>query len=479
MNAPLVRPRIVFAFGPDVSLAASEDAAGVAGLRLSNGNAHSVVPQAPVDLAAVARTLVAGGGTEEALEALVPTPAGVLALTLHLGLWWRIGWLRSSVVLGEVTLLTVVPTGPVARRPRPLEPDRRWRLSRFAYLHRGGREMWLESPNVAARVLLPDPGCVAVISALALPRSLEELAQATGADTTTCRAILEILAGIGMAAAVDGDGALPEDRDARLRHWELHDLLLHKRSRRGYHDGRLGATFRFKGQLPPAPAFEPPSGGESIALAEADIAALSQSDLPFTAVLEQRRSTRRFGATPLTLEQLGIFLHRTARLTERPGKAAAPARSHDVSARPYPSAGAVYDLELYLTITACQGLAPGLYHYQPDSHRLERVAGLVPAALAQLAGAQASGSLDAPPQILVTLASRFQRVAWRYEGIAYALCLKNVGVLLQTMYLVATAMRIGACAMGSGDSEAFARATASDGISLIPVGEIVLGSLEE
>ena len=53
--------------------------------------------------------------------------------------------------------------------------------------------------------------------------------------------------------------------------------------------------------------------------------------------------------------------------------------------------------------------------------------------------------------ILLVLTARFQRVSWKYELIAYATILKGVGVLYQTMYLVATAMRLAPCAIGAGD----------------------------
>ena len=37
----------------------------------------------------------------------------------------------------------------------------------------------------------------------------------------------------------------------------------------------------------------------------------------------------------------------------------------------------------------------------------------------------------AVPQILITIAARFARVSWKYSSLAYALILKDVGVLTQ------------------------------------------------
>ncbi|MBV9209430.1 MAG: SagB family peptide dehydrogenase, partial [Acidobacteria bacterium] len=83
------------------------------------------------------------------------------------------------------------------------------------------------------------------------------------------------------------------------------------------------------------------------------------------------------------------------------------------------------------------------------------------------------------PQVLITLASRFQRMAWKYHAIAYAATLKNVGVLFQTMYLVATDMGLAACALGSGNSDLFARAAGTDYYAETSVGEFMLGALPE
>jgi SagB-type dehydrogenase family enzyme len=59
---------------------------------------------------------------------------------------------------------------------------------------------------------------------------------------------------------------------------------------------------------------------------------------------------------------------------------------------------------------------------------------------------------------------------------AYAATLKNVGVLYQTMYLVATAMGLAPCALGNGDSMLFAEATGIDPAVESSVGEFMLGS---
>ena len=121
-------------------------------------------------------------------------------------------------------------------------------------------------------------------------------------------------------------------------------------------------------------------------------------------------------------------------------------------------------------------LVPGIYHYAPLEHQLHRLPVRKPHVDALLNDARVAAALPVEPQILITLASRFQRLSWKYSGLAYALSLKNAGVLMQTMYLVATAMGLAPCALGTGNSDLFETATGTGCLLEPPVGEFLLGS---
>ena len=60
---------------------------------------------------------------------------------------------------------------------------------------------------------------------------------------------------------------------------------------------------------------------------------------------------------------------------------------------------------------------------------------------------------------------------------AYALILKHVGVLYQTLYLAATAMGVGPCGVGGGKARLLSRAIGVDYYAESAVGEFMLGSL--
>jgi SagB-type dehydrogenase family enzyme len=92
-----------------------------------------------------------------------------------------------------------------------------------------------------------------------------------------------------------------------------------------------------------------------------------------------------------------------------------------------------------------------------------------------LAGAKFAMGAPAAPQILITIAARFGRVSWKYSSVAYSLILKDVGVLLQTLYLMATDMGLGGCAIGTNNIDLFAKMTGIEFHIEGSVGEFALG----
>src|SRR5436305_13928089 len=84
---------------------------------------------------------------------------------------------------------------------------------------------------------------------------------------------------------------------------------------------------------------------------------LERDDPPLARVQAQRRSIRDFDASrPITDRQLGEFLFRVARVTNRhEGEVSTPCSPmrQDFAARPYPGGGGLYELELYAAIQAC------------------------------------------------------------------------------------------------------------------------------
>jgi len=412
----------------------------------------------------VLRRLATGGGT--AAELGLEHPAGALAFldVLRAG-----GWLTTTVSQGGHDLYTLQPTRPPRPRDRAGAPV----LSRFAVSYRESEHIVLESPLAEARLVVHDPSLLAIVGVLARP-----LPAGAAPDPLRDR-LVEDLRRVGLVVTESSESGLDQ------RQWRPGELWLHGRIRLGnggYAGAGFGRTFWARSGYEPLPAGRPaetepgdsaPAGpGPGVDLYRPDIGALRASDRTLTEAMEDRRSVRAHDdATPITATQLGELLYRCARVRQRYER-----DGHEYENRPYPSGGSVYELELYPVVRLVAGLDPGLYRYDPYEHRLRLVQPPGVPVDRLLHTAMVAGTMAAQPQVVIVLAARFGRLMYSYEELPYSLILKHVGVLYQSMYLVATAMGLAACALGAGDAQAFLDATGLDFTTESSVGEFLLGS---
>jgi SagB-type dehydrogenase family enzyme len=348
-------------------------------------------------------------------------------------------------------------------------------LSRFAYLRRRGHDMVLESPRAGALFRIGDPAIAATLAALSQPLKISRLCR----DAAFNLELLELLLESQILLKLDpnsGDGQRVHEGDGNLVLWDFHDLVMHTRSTEGRHANPVGGTYAYADVVSPLPAVRPPWLGKKIDLRKSSTPGPVS---PFAALLRERHSTRDFDDQhPITLAELAQFLDSAVRvLSEWKSNANSEKSGPEVtySTRPYPAAGSAYELELYLAVSNCEGLARGLYHYDAGSHALAEIE--VSAQQLQALSSAAVFAMDAsgPPQVLITIAARFGRISWKYSSIAYSLILKDVGSMIQTFYLAATDMGLGGCAIGTSNIDLFAKMTGLEFHVEGPVGQFALG----
>jgi len=348
-------------------------------------------------------------------------------------------------------------------------------LSRFAYLRRRANEMVLESPRAGALFRIRDPTLAATLAALSQPQKISRLRRNAASFNL---ALLELLLDSQMLFKLDakgGDAFRVDEGDDGLVLWDFHDLVFHCRSTEGRHANPLGGTFAFADVVPPLPAIRPPWPGKKIDLRKFSSAGPNS---PFAELLRERHSVRDFDDKhPITLAELAQFLDTTARVLSEWKSSGDLEVGPEVtySSRPYPSAGSAYELELYLAISNCDGLASGFYHYDAGGHALATISTSAMHLEALSAAAEFAMDAPGPPQVLITIAARFGRISWKYSAIAYSLILKDVGALVQTFYLAATAMGLGGCAIGSINIDLFTKMTGLEFHVEGPVGQFALG----
>lgn len=330
-------------------------------------------------------------------------------------------------------------------------------LSRFAFSRRDGDRFILESPEASCRVVITSALAAGCLGELALGNIVSP-------DAVAFR---DLLRPLGFLELRDG----PESETRAT--WEFHDRLFHARGRQGL-GAASGTLYRFKERFPAARAIKPPMSEERLTL-EVPTQESPASAEALLSVLERRRSIRQMDPdAPITREQLTALLYRVARVKEvlqRP--------EQELMLRPVPSGGAIHELELYVVVGVCAGIERGMYHYHGQEHALYRLPQSDLSVEPFLArAAQSMAQPDEPPQCLIILASRLPRLAWKYEQIAYRITLLNAGVMIQSLYLVATSMNLACSAIGNGDSGLFAAATELDPLEETSVAEFMVGSID-
>jgi SagB-type dehydrogenase family enzyme len=199
---------------------------------------------------------------------------------------------------------------------------------------------------------------------------------------------------------------------------------------------------------------------------------------PLGAVLDQRRSIREFSLAPIALETVGRLLH--ASYGVRGYRQMEGEWLYD---RPCPSAGGRYPLEVYLAAREVNGLPDGLHHYDAHAHELERLdLDIVPSRLADAALDQ---KMIEDANLVFLISAVFRRTMDKYGQRGYRYVWLDAGHLGQNLYLCATALGLGAVALGGFfDDEVNRLARLSeDGeeqiIYLVIVGHPKVGRAEE
>lgn len=291
----------------------------------------------------------------------------------------------------------------------------------------------------------------------------------------------EVLGSEFDADTVDGLGSLlwaaglaVAEREPQFEHrmWDPVDLLATQRGCDSRGGQPYGGTYRFEGEVPPPPARDPAVPIiETLAYPDTDPDAWS-ADPPYGEVLRRRRSRLDFNGTAApTLAAVTALLRRTTTVREH----LRDDHGLEATRRLVPAGGGVHEVDLYLAVSDVDGLAPGLYRNEPIEETLERVQCRIdPKVLVDVA----AGSLPVPaqPALVIVFVARFDRLMWKYEGVALPLVLKHVGVLTQALYLAAAVEGLGVCALGGAASSLFTDVTGLGLPSHGVVGQLVVGS---
>ena len=189
----------------------------------------------------------------------------------------------------------------------------------------------------------------------------------------------------------------------------------------------------------------------------------------FNQLLRDRQSWRKYTEDPLSLEELSYLTFSTQGVLAEIGQGYA-------SRRTVPSGGARHPYETYLAVNRVEGLEPGIYLYRPFGHQLAFLEGSenLPDLLTEANLGQKFVGNSACTFIWSCVPYRAE---WRYMEHAHKNMLIDAGHICQNLYLAATSLGLGTCAVGAYDQAAMDALLELDGedeyvVYLAPVGKI-------
>jgi SagB-type dehydrogenase family enzyme len=167
-----------------------------------------------------------------------------------------------------------------------------------------------------------------------------------------------------------------------------------------------------------------------------------RSDSLLRSLIRERRSCRDFAASPMPLAQLSDILanaYGISGIIENPDGL----KSY---ARPVPSGGALYPLEIYTATQSIEGLADGVYHYITPAHCLERVK-LGPS-VNELGERLLNQYFLSNANVVVMFAAIFVRTLRKYGLRGYRYILLEAGHAAQNVCLLAAELGLSSLCIG-------------------------------
>lgn len=404
-------------------------------------------------LAAALTALTIGASEADAFaHSLKHHPQAGGALRSALGQLQKQGLLSTVLSSDGLDVAACLPFGAYTP-PTDYNPAKSYRLSRFAYLQADSREGgWL----------LQTPLAPVVVRLNADGFNLLGQFQAHAGELTPD---LNLLSRVLAAACMLTDAASPEEDQPPLGAWSFSnalDFALARDSRRNWQGAAVGPdTFE--------PKVQPAADDAAIPLA---VTPPSQPGLLLRDALTLRQSRRQHGVEPITLDQLGYFLDQSARSLPASDRSEGPPMR-----LPYPSAGGLYPLEIYVVVNRCEALSGIVYHYRPETHMLEPWVSPVGAA-ERLLNETREVTYGQPTEldVLLLITARGENSLLKYGSAALSLMNQDAGALIQTFYLAAESLGLAGCAIGAFEAASVEKLLDFSQWLEIPIGLFWIGN---
>ena len=189
---------------------------------------------------------------------------------------------------------------------------------------------------------------------------------------------------------------------------------------------------------------------------------LEKGELTLEETIAGRRSAKEFTGKSISKEQLSFILRFSAGITDEMS-----------SLHAYPSAGAMYPLELYIVAFAVTDIENGLFHYSVHEHSLRKLAsGDFRDKFSEVLFAE---NLIETSSAAIIISAIFHRNQIKYGERGYRMILLESGHLGQNILLSATSQRIAAVPIGGFLDDELNGILGLDGIEEAVIYPLLLG----
>lgn len=393
----------------------------------------------------------------------------------------KLGFLSLEIQVDRKIIFTLDTSKSLSISVLPISDSTLFYLSPFCWIRPSNGNFIIQDASQICQLTIHDVNYMKVISELSKSTTIESLTYSLGQKFSLVIPFvikLMLCANLIQHSSNNKD-EIPETLSFE-NFWNFEDRLFHERSRWGTHNKFIGASFPLEAIYPAPPVRPKIHSIKNIPLIKPSKETIGPS---FFDIVMKRKSYHEFGSQPISIKQLGQLLWYVLHIKSKrqilsTGKNKA---AYEITKRPVPSGGGMHEIEIYLTVNRCSEIENGLYHYNAEEHCLEMIRLIDEPCHELLKDAARAAKLSKCPDILITLACRYDRLAWKYQGIVYSLILKHVGVIFQQLYLVSTALGLAPCALGVGNTRTFQDAASNDSIHQIThsVGEFIIGSIPE
>ena len=142
--------------------------------------------------------------------------------------------------------------------------------------------------------------------------------------------------------------------------------------------------------------------------------------------------------------------------------------------RPYPSAGGIYELEVYIIAQKPDSTNYELLQYQADLNNFTSIEAEQSNMYRIADYVKKCWISETTPRYILLMVGNYAKLSYKYENIAYRLMLINTGCAVSSFYRACRSLSIGCCCTGCGPSDLI-RKIIPNGANLTPLIEIGFG----